>query len=211
METKMTRYEELQDEEVVFLAQNGDSYAMEYLLNKYKNLVRSRAYSYFLVGSDRDDIMQEGMIGLYKSVRDYRADRLASFRGFAELCITRQILTAIKMATRQKHIPLNSYVSLSKPVYDDDSGKTQMDTVVSSGSANPENMVINQENYAHMEERIRGLLSDMEKEVLDLYLQGKSYQEISAISGRHTKSIDNALQRIKKKLEKFLLPQEDAM
>ena len=113
------RFEEMADEEIVALAQQSDGAALEYLLNKYKNFVRSKARSYFLIGADHEDIVQEGMIGLYKAIRDFRPDRLASFRAFAELCITRQIITAIKTATRQKHIPLNSYVSLNKPIYDE--------------------------------------------------------------------------------------------
>ena len=120
----MLDYDSMMDEEIVEFAREGSTEALEYLINKYKNFVRAKARSYFLIGADRDDITQEGMIGLYKAIRDFRADKLSSFRAFAELCITRQIITAIKTATRQKHIPLNSYVSLNKPIYDDDSDRT---------------------------------------------------------------------------------------
>ena len=126
--------ESIVDEELVILAKQGDAGAQEYLINKYKNFVRAKARSYFLIGADREDIIQEGMIGLYKAIRDFREDKLSSFRAFAELCITRQIITAIKTATRQKHIPLNSYVSLNKPIYDEDSDRTLLDVI--SGNKN---------------------------------------------------------------------------
>jgi RNA polymerase sporulation-specific sigma factor len=177
---------------------------MEFLLLKYKNFVRMKANGYFLVGADRDDIIQEGMIGLYKAVRDFRADKLSSFRGFAELCITRQIITAIKSATRQKHIPLNQYISLNKPIYDEDSERTLLDVMVSAKMSNPEELVINQETSEDVKERIHENLSDLESQVLLRYLEGKSYQEMARDLNRHAKSIDNALQRIKRKIEKNL-------
>ena len=133
------------DEEIVKLAKNGDEFATEYLISKYKNFVRVKAKSYFLVGADREDIIQEGMIGLYKSIRDYRADKLSSFRAFAELCITRQIITAIKTATRQKHIPLNSYISLNKPIYDEDSDRTMLDILSGTKVTDPEEVFISHE------------------------------------------------------------------
>ena len=132
----VTRFEGMTDEEVVLLAQSSDDAALEYLLNKHKNFVRARARSYFLIGADHEDIVQEGMIGLFKAIRDYRSEKLASFRAFAELCITRQIITAVKTATRQKHIPLNSYISLNKPIYDDESDRTLMDVIAGSHAAN---------------------------------------------------------------------------
>ena len=132
------RFADMADEQVVGLAQQGDSVAVEYLLSKYKNFVRSKARSYFLIGADHEDIVQEGMIGLFKAIRDYQAERLSSFRAFAELCITRQIITAIKTATRQKHVPLNSYVSLNKPIYDEESDRTLMDVIVEGRAQNPE-------------------------------------------------------------------------
>lgn len=202
--TAHTAYEDMPDEEVIALCREGDSVAVEYLLNKYKNFVRSKARSYFLIGADHEDIVQEGMIGLYKAIRDFRPEKLASFRAFAELCITRQIITAIKTATRQKHIPLNSYVSLNKPMYDDDSDRTLLDVCAEGHSSNPEELIISQEDVRGIHQRIDEVLSDLEQEVLAAYLDGKSYQEIAANLGRHVKSIDNALQRVKRKLEKYL-------
>ena len=187
------RYEEMTDEQIVQLAQAGEEPALVYLLNKYKNFVRSKARSYFLIGADHEDIVQEGMIGLFKAIRDYREDRLSSFRAFAELCITRQIITAIKTATRQKHIPLNSYVSLNKPIYDEESDRTLLDVITEGYLANPEDVLINREDMSLIEVRIAQSLSPLERQVLAKYLQGKSYQEISRDMKRQIKSIDNAL------------------
>ena len=192
------------DEDIVRLCHDGDPLAEEFLLNKYKNFVRSKARSYFLIGADHEDIVQEGMIGLYKAIRDYKQEKLSSFRAFAELCITRQIITAIKTATRQKHIPLNSYVSLNKPLYDEESDRTLLDIIMEGNSGNPEEMIINQENLGNIHRKINEVLSGLEQEVLAAYLDGKSYQEIAEALGRHVKSIDNALQRVKRKLEKYL-------
>lgn len=198
-------FESMTDEEVVALAQqDGEDAALEYLLNKYKNFVRAKARSYFLIGADHEDIVQEGMIGLYKAIRDFKPEKLSSFRAFAELCITRQIITAIKTATRQKHIPLNSYVSLNKPIYDDESDRTLLDVITEGRVANPEDMLISQEDVGLIEDKIGQMLSSLEREVLSAYLDGKSYQEIAQELDRHVKSIDNALQRVKRKLEKFL-------
>jgi len=192
------------DEELVEAVRNGDNQALEFLIHKYRNFVRAKARSYFLIGADREDIVQEGMIGLYKSIRDFRQDKLASFKAFAELCITRQIITAIKTATRQKHIPLNSYVSLDKPIYDEDSDRTLLDVICSARLSDPEELVINQEEFDDIEGTMSELLSDLERKVLMLYLDGRSYQEIAVDLNRHVKSIDNALQRVKRKLEKYL-------
>ena len=197
-------YEGMQDEDVVNRCHEGDTRAEEYLLNKYKNFVRSKARSYFLIGADHEDIVQEGMIGLYKAIRDYRPDRLSSFRAFAELCITRQIITAIKTATRQKHIPLNSYVSLNKPLYDDESDRTLLDVIIEGRATNPEDLIISQEDLININREMNQVLSSLEQDVLEAYLDGKSYQEIADKLGRHVKSIDNALQRVKRKLEHFL-------
>jgi RNA polymerase sporulation-specific sigma factor len=192
------------DEEMVELAKLGDSIAQEYLINKYKNFVRAKARSYFLIGADREDIIQEGMIGLFKAIRDFKGDKLASFRAFAELCITRQIITAIKTATRKKHIPLNSYVSLNKPIYDEDSDRTLLDVISGTRISDPEELIINREEFDDIEEKMGEILSSLEWEVLMAYLQGKSYQEIAVELDRHVKSIDNALQRVKRKLERYL-------
>lgn len=197
-------YEIMVDEEIVVLAQDGNSPAEEYLINKYKNFVRAKARSYFLIGADREDIIQEGMIGLYKAIRDFRGDKLSSFRAFAELCITRQIITAIKTATRQKHIPLNSYVSLNKPIYDEDSDRTLLDVISGSKITDPEELIISREEFDDIEEKMGEILSSLEWQVLMAYLEGKSYQEIAGELNRHVKSIDNALQRVKRKLERYL-------
>ena len=196
------KYGQLSDDEVVSLAQNGDGQALVYLLDKYKNFVRARARSYFLIGADHEDIVQEGMIGLYKAIRDYKADKQTSFRAFAELCVKRQIITAIKTATRQKHVPLNSYVSLNKPIYDEESDRTLMD-VIEGRIINPEDLFISQEQVSHINKQIDVLLSDFEKQVLEAFMDGKSYQEIAVMLNRHVKSIDNALQRVKRKLMHF--------
>lgn len=192
------------DEEIVMEAKSGNIIALEFLINKYKNFVKAKARSYFLIGADREDIIQEGMIGLYKAIRDFRDDKLSSFRAFAELCITRQIITAIKTATRQKHIPLNSYVSLNKPIYDEDSDRTLLDILSGTKITDPEELMINREEYNDIEFKMGEILSELEWKVLTLYLEGKSYQEIAVDLQRHVKSIDNALQRVKRKLERYL-------
>lgn len=194
----------LVDDEIIRDAKAGDEKALEFLISKYKGFVRAKARSYFLIGADREDIIQEGMIGLYKAIRDFRGDKLSSFRAFAELCITRQIITAIKTATRQKHIPLNSYVSLNKPIFDEESDRTLLDVISEESVSDPETMMINREEFAGIEVKMGEILSNLEWEVLSKYLQGRSYQEISVELGRHVKSIDNALQRVKRKLEKYM-------
>lgn len=201
----------MEDEKIVELVHGGDSEALDFLIHKYRQFVRAKARSYFLIGADREDIVQEGMIGLFKAVRDFKDDKLASFKAFAELCITRQIITAIKTATRQKHIPLNSYVSLDKPVFDEDSDRTLMDMLTGSKALDPEELIINQEEVDHIEVKMSELLSDLERKVLALYLDGQSYQEISEELNRHVKSIDNALQRVKRKLERYLESREASL
>ncbi len=197
-------FEERLDEEVVIEAQNNNVRAQEYLINKYKNFVKAKAKSYFLIGADKEDIYQEGMIGLYKGIRDFKADRLSSFRAFAEICVTRQIITAIKTATRQKHIPLNTYISLNKPIYDEESDRTLLDVLSGAKITDPEELVISREEVISIQNEIGEVLSELEMEVLMSYLDGKSYQEIACDLDRHAKSIDNALQRVKRKLEKCL-------
>jgi RNA polymerase sporulation-specific sigma factor len=199
-----TNFEDKLDEEVVIEAKKGDVRAQEYLINKYQNFVKAKAKSYFLIGADKEDIYQEGMIGLYKAIRDFKPDKLSSFKAFAELCVTRQIITAIKTATRQKHIPLNTYVSLNKPIYDEESDRTLLDVLSSLKVSDPEELIISKEEMNHIETEIGEVLSDLEMEVLMSYLDGKSYQEIACDLDRHAKSIDNALQRVKRKLEKCL-------
>lgn len=197
-------YLQFDDDVLVDLVHKGDSEALDFLIQKYRNFVRAKARTYFLIGADKEDIVQEGMIGLYKAIRDFKGDKLSSFKAFAELCITRQIITAIKTATRQKHIPLNSYVSLDKPIYDEESDRTLMDVISGTKVLNPEELIINQEEFDDIEIKMAELLSDLERKVLALYLDGQSYQEISEELNRHVKSIDNALQRVKRKLERYL-------
>ncbi|AMM91295.1 RNA polymerase sporulation-specific sigma factor [Peribacillus simplex] len=198
------KYLQFEDDELIRLVHTGDSEALDYLIQKYRNFVRAKARTYFLIGADKEDIVQEGMIGLYKAVRDFKGDKLSSFKAFAELCITRQIITAIKTATRQKHIPLNSYVSLDKPIYDEESDRTLMDIISGTKVLDPEELIINQEEFDDIELKMAELLSDLERKVLALYLDGQTYQEISEELNRHVKSIDNALQRVKRKLERYL-------
>ncbi|SKA77853.1 RNA polymerase, sigma 30 subunit, SigH [Clostridium sp. USBA 49] len=197
-------FENKLDEEIAIEAKNGNTVAQEYLINKYENFVKAKAKSYFLIGADKEDIYQEGMIGLYKAIRDFKNDKMTSFKAFAELCITRQIITAIKTATRQKHIPLNTYISLNKPIYDEESDRTLLDILSMAKVTDPEEIVISQEELKHIKVEIGEVLSDLELEVLSSYLDGKSYQEIACDLNKHAKSIDNALQRVKRKLEKSL-------
>lgn len=194
------------DEKVIAYArETGSMVAQEYLLSKYKNFVRSKTRSYFLAGADKEDIVQEGMIGLYKAIRDFDSERQVSFRVFADVCITRQIITAIKTATRQKHIPLNSYISLNRPVYEDESERTLLDVLSGLIDTDPETLFISREEYKDIEAKMNSVLSDLEWLVLLSYLDGKSYVDIAKELGRHPKSIDNALQRVKKKIEKHIV------
>lgn len=203
-ESLFVEFENKVDEEVVEEAKKGDSRAQEYLISKYENFVKAKAKSYFLIGADKEDIYQEGMIGLYKAIRDFKSDKLTSFKAFAEICVTRQIITAIKTATRQKHIPLNTYISLNKPIYEEDSDRTLIDVLSELKITDPEELIIGQEQIKHIEGEMAKVLSDLEMEVLQSYLDGKSYQEIACDLDRQAKSIDNALQRVKRKLEKCL-------
>ena len=199
-----------QDEyDIVLKASKGDKIALEYIIKKYKNFVKAKAKSYFLIGADKEDIIQEGMIGLYKAVRDFDASKTNSFKGFADISITRQIITAIKTATRQKHIPLNSYISLNKPVYDEESERTLLDIIATSIVTDPEELIISKEELKHIESKMNELLSDLELQVVEYYLNGKSYQYIADKLKRDVKSIDNALQRVKRKLEKHLENRND--
>ncbi|MCH4827808.1 MAG: RNA polymerase sporulation sigma factor SigH [Planococcus sp. (in: firmicutes)] len=203
-QVQLQRFTDMTDEELVSLVHSGNTEALDFLITKFRPFVRMKARSYFLIGADKEDIIQEGMIGLYKAIRDFKSDKLSSFRAFAELCIIRQIITAIKTATRQKHIPLNSYISLDKPIYDEESDRTLMDVLTGNGVDDPEDLIIHNEEFQYMEEKMGEVLSELEREVLALYLDGQSYQEISEKLERHVKSIDNALQRVKRKLERHL-------
>jgi RNA polymerase sporulation-specific sigma factor len=200
---------ELADDELVAAARGGNDAALTTLLTRYRGFARAKARSYFLVGADREDIIQEGMIGLYKAVRDFNPDLQTSFRAFAELCVTRQIITAIKTATRQKHGPLNNYVSFSRPVATDDDGDRCLADVLSvSVTGDPADLVCSAERIRALQRHVDEALSDLEAEVLRLYVEGKSYQEIADLLHRHVKSIDNALQRIKRKLDGHLRERE---
>lgn len=200
----MINYEEKTDSQLVELANNGDIYAMEYLILMYKNFVRAKTRSYFLIGADRDDIIQEGMLGLFKAIRDFNPEKNASFKSFAELCITRQMITAVKTATRLKHTPLNTYVSLNKNIYDDDTEKTLMEILNNRMELDPEEIIINDEKLKDTERKIKGNLSKFENKVLDLYISGNDYREIAEMLDKQPKSIDNALQRIKKKITEMI-------
>lgn len=202
-----TDYENYSDEELICRLRDGESAITDYIMDKYKNMVRSKAKSMFILGADNDDLIQEGMIGLFKAVRDYDAGRDASFHTFAELCVSRQMYTAIQSAGRQKHAPLNSYISLyieNRDEKDEDDFKL-INTLASDTSQNPENLVIDKENVKRIENLIDKELSDFEKQVLDLFLTGMSYSEIAKVLGRDEKSTDNALQRIKAKIKREVL------
>lgn len=189
----------LPDDEVVKMAQSGDDVALNHIMARYRNYVYSKANTYFLVGAEKDDVAQEGMIGLYKAVKEYSPQEGSSFKHFAGICISRQILTAVKAATRKKHIPLNSYISLDKTDSDGDLNDT-LDAALEDGDQNPEAIIIEQEDLTMVEYKINKALSKLEMQVLIYYTEGRSYDEIAQILGKSKKCIDNALQRIKKKL-----------
>jgi RNA polymerase sporulation-specific sigma factor len=195
---------ELTDEELAARSQQGDALALDQLLRRYRRFARSKARSYYLVGADADDIEQEGLIGLYKAARDFRPDRQTSFRGFAEVCVTRQVISAVKAATRHKHRPLNQYVSFSAPRRDDADDRSFEDTLDDRRNLDPADEVISREQIVAIRRSMHESLSGLEVDVLRLYIEGKSYQEIGLYLGRHTKSIDNALQRIKRKLDQHV-------
>ena len=195
-----SRFQHMRDEEVVVYARKGHPVATEHLMSKYRHLVESKARSYFLVGADHEDVVQEGMIGLYKAIRDFRDDRLARFRAFAELCVTRQIITAVKMATRQKHVPLNAYISLHHTGSDADSDASLIDCIADERVMDPAMVLIEQRDMRTLHDTVKHALSDLESRVLQCYLQGKSYREMSRELHCRTKCIDNALQRVKRKI-----------
>ena len=204
-EERVERHE-LEDQELVARVRAGDDRCIELLLSRYRNFARSKARSYFLAGSDKEDVVQEGMIGLFKAIRDYEEDTGTPFRAFAELCISRQILTAIKTANRQKHQPLNSSVSLDAPAYggDDQSDRSVGDNIVAARSSDPVELVISAQEIEAIRDTMKENLTDLEGDVLRLYMDGKSYEEIADVLGNHVKSIDNALQRIKRKLQRHI-------
>lgn len=199
-------YKQYSDEELIVRLRDGESSITEYLMNKYKNLVRSKAKSMYILGADSDDLIQEGMIGLFKALRDYDSGRDASFLTFADLCVSRQMYTAVQASRRQKHIPLNTYISLYGNVNSDREGEQEelVNVLAVHAGQSPEEVVIDRENVIQLEKAIEQELSSFEKQVLDLYLTGMGYQQIAKVLGRDEKSTDNALQRIKTKLKKRL-------
>ncbi|HHU72229.1 MAG TPA: RNA polymerase sporulation sigma factor SigH [Clostridiales bacterium] len=203
-----TEYKNLSDNEIVALIRDEDQSAMDYLLEKYKYLARSKAKALFLIGGDRDDLIQEGMIGLYKAIRDFDPTKDSSFFNFADLCISRQIYTAINASNRKKNIPLNTYISLYSPAYgengDAEEKEKLVDTIHQGNVSNPEELVIDKENTSMIEYELVRRLSDLEKQVLDLYMCDLKYIQIAEVLGKEPKTIDNALTRIKMKLNKVL-------
>lgn len=205
MNRRFSEYEQLEDKELIWLIHQKDDFALDFLMNKYKRLVEKKSSSYFLIGASREDLIQEGMIGLFKAIRDYNSQREASFYSFAELCITRQMITAVKASTRQKHMPLNTYVSLNRPTFqEDDDSQELINFVPSDKILNPEELLIGKENFHLMEAELLKNLSKLEKRVFKLHVEGIGYKEIGQMLNRSPKSIDNSLQRIKKKLERIM-------
>ena len=194
----MKQYDGIKDEELISRFKNGESEILDYLMQKYKNMVRKKARTMFLIGGENDDLIQEGMIGLFKAVRDYQPDRDAAFQTFASICVDRQIYNAIQSSNRQKHQPLNSYISLSEQ----DGEKEEH--LGDNWGENPESIIIDQENVQDLEQEITATLSPMENQVLEYYLAGNGYGEIAQIMGKTPKSIDNALQRIRIKIREQL-------
>ncbi|MDQ3646375.1 MAG: RNA polymerase sporulation sigma factor SigH [Actinomycetota bacterium] len=207
----MLDLEVLPDNDLVLRVRDGDDRCLEVLLDRYRNFARSKARSYFLAGSDREDVVQEGMIGLFKAVRDFDSAQETPFRAFAELCISRQILTAIKTANRHKHQPLNSSISLDAPAYagGDDSDRSIADNLIAPTFADPVELVISAQEIEAIRDSMRESLTDLEGDVLALYMDGKSYEEIAGALGNHVKSIDNALQRIKRKLQRHIAQRQE--
>lgn len=206
MSYRNTDYESRTDEELIDRLRHGEDAIMDYICDKYKNLVRSKARSMFILGADNDDLIQEGMIGLFKAVRDYDMGRDASFFTFAELCISRQMYTAVQAAKRRKHFPLNTYIPLDAGSRDRKGGEesTLAELIADRAELNPEELVLDKERVAYLEKTIETELSDFEKQVLDLYMTGMSYSQIAKVLGREEKATDNALQRLKTKIKKIL-------
>lgn len=199
-------YRQYSDEELMIRLRDGEDAIIEYIMNKYKNLVRSKAKSMYILGADSDDLIQEGMIGLFKAVRDYDSGRDASFSTFADLCVSRQMYTAVQASRRQKHIPLNTYISLYGSVSTNHDGEEEalVNVLAAQSGQSPEELVIDRENVTQLEKTIEKELSIFEKQVLDLYLTGMGYQQIAKVLGKDDKSTDNALQRIKTKLKRAI-------
>ncbi|MBQ6474915.1 MAG: RNA polymerase sporulation sigma factor SigH [Clostridia bacterium] len=204
-------YRAMTDDELVMRVREKDEQAEAEIYGRYKRLVKYCAHGFFLAGADSDDLMQEGMIGLHKAIRDFKPERDTAFHSFAELCVKRQIISAIKSATRQKHMPLNNYISLNKPVYEDDPERTLIETISTASTTDPEELFFGDERVKEIEEELRKSASKFELNVLKRYLEGSNYIEIAAELGKEPKSVDNALQRVKKKLERFLKEKNASM
>lgn len=201
------KFKQATDEELILMYRDGEEDAAGFIMNKYKNLVRKKASSMYILGADRDDLIQEGMIGLFKAVRDYDMGRDVNFYTFADLCVSRQMYTAVQASNRQKHLPLNTYISIYSQSANSEEGTEEypiMNTLASQKETNPEEMVIEQENMEQMENAILKELSEFEKQVFELHLTGMTYTEIAKVLGRDEKSTDNALQRMKSKIKKIL-------
>lgn len=201
------KFKQASDEELILMYRDGEEEAAGFLMNKYKNLVRKKAGSMYILGGDREDLIQEGMIGLYKAVRDYDMGRDVNFYTFADLCVSRQIYTAVQASNRQKHLPLNTYISIYGQSISSEEGNSEydlIDTLVARTDNNPEEMMIAQENMEQMEQAILKELSELEKQVFELHLTGMNYTQIAKVLGRDEKSTDNALQRMKGKIKKII-------
>lgn len=205
MSRDYSEYEQATDEELIHRLRGGEEPIMDYICDKYKNMVRRKAKSMYILGGDNEDLIQEGMIGLFKAVRDYDSGRDASFYTFADLCISRQMYTAVQASKRQKHIPLNSYVSLYGGSSEQEGEERKLvEALTDRSGQNPEEMFLDKERVAYLEKVIEHELSSFEKQVLDLYMTGMSYTQIAKVLGRDEKSTDNALQRLKSKIKKML-------
>lgn len=202
-------YDMMKDEDLIEIIKSGDKHALEYLLQKYKELVNMKVSKYFIVGAEREDIVQEGMIGLYKAIKGYNAEKQNSFKTFANLCIERQLITAIKTSNRQKHMPLNSYLSLNTSAYDEEDETSLIDTLDTKSSEDPLETITRKEYYSTVESAIDKSLSTFEKQVLNRYIQGESYVQIAAKLDAPVKSIDNAIQRIRKKAFKSISKEDE--
>ena len=197
-------YDRYNDEDLLNLIHYGNEEALNFLIKKYRGNVQAKASTYFLRGADKEDLIQEGMIGLYKAIRNFKGNKMSSFKTFAELCIKRQMFTAVKTAARQKHGPLNAYVSLYKPLSNQESAYMLLDMIAEKNTTNPELLLINQEEFEEKKQKIAELLSKLEQRVWALYINDYSYIEISKALSMSEKSIDNAIQRIKRKAGRYL-------
>ena len=207
------KYINIEDEELINQVKNGDKNALEYLISKYKEMVESKVNKYFIIGAEKEDIVQEGLIGLYKAIKDYKVDKQNSFKSFANLCIERQLITAIKSSNRQKHMPLNSYLSLNMPVYnnEDENNETELLEIFNSNVVeDPLDIITKREYYSDVESVIDTSLSSFEKKVLNRYVQGESYVQIAEKLDAPVKSVDNAIQRIRKKTIKNLVNRDSS-